>query len=255
MSLEKEKKLKQLYQLLPENVVAPSSWLAENGYSPQLLHKYVNSGWLQRVGRGAYLLANSTITWQSVVLGLQKSDESAFHVGGLTALNLQGFAHYLPLGEEQQITLYGAGKIPNWIKQIQSTHTFSFFKKPNLGNLGITTYNTGIRELQIDISTPERAIFELLYLVEKHEGITFTFVAEIFENLTTLRPKLLNQLLEACQNIRVKRLFLFFADHYNFAWAKYLDTENLNLGSGKMQIVQNGKFDKKYRITIPKDFQ
>ncbi len=40
--------------------------------------------------------------------------------------------------------------------------------------------------------------------------------------------------------IRVKRLFLFFADHYNFVWTKYLYTKNLNLGSGKIQIVQNG---------------
>ena len=40
MSVEKNIKLKQLYQLLPEGVVAPSSWLSANAYSAQLLYLY-----------------------------------------------------------------------------------------------------------------------------------------------------------------------------------------------------------------------
>ena len=68
MSIVKEKKLKQLYQLLPEDVVAPSHWLTTHGYSSQLLYKYVESEWLVRVSRGAYeeqtlLLLGRVLCW------------------------------------------------------------------------------------------------------------------------------------------------------------------------------------------------
>jgi hypothetical protein len=84
--------------------------------------------------------------------------------------------------------------------------------------------------------------------------MSFEFVSEIFESLTTLKPTLLNQLLAECKSIKVKRVFLYLANHYNFAWVSHIDTKKLNLGVGKMQIVKNGKYDKTYKITVPKDF-
>ncbi len=253
MSLVKENKLKQLYQLLPEGVVASSSWLNSKGYSAQLLYKYVKSGWLQKMGRGAYVRSSSSVEWEGVMLGLQHLLGLPFHIGSLTALNLQGFAHYLPVGGEKKIAIYGKSNPPNWIKNIEFSQEFIFSKKPSFGTLGIKKHATKIRDWQIDISTPERAILELLYQAEK-EGTSFQFVAEIFEGLTTLSPKLLNELLPICKSIKVKRLFLFFANHYNFSWVKHIDTKDITLGVGKMQIVKNGKYDKTYMITIPKDF-
>ncbi|WP_294951212.1 type IV toxin-antitoxin system AbiEi family antitoxin domain-containing protein [Sulfurovum sp.] len=251
MSLEKELKLKQLYQLLPEGVVAPSTWLTANGYSPQLLYMYVKHGWLTKIGRGAYLRPSSILEWQGAVLGLQKLAELPFHVGGLSALNILGYAHYLPIGGEKTISLYGAEKPPAWIKQIESL-SFSFHKKPLFGDLGLKKENTSIRDWQITVSSPERAILELLYQIDE-EGITFQFVAEIFEGLTTLSPRVLNKLLQNCNSRKVKRLFLFFANYYNFPWAKHISKE-LELGAGKLQIVKDGNYNKTYMITVPKGF-
>ncbi len=252
MSVVKENKLKQLYQLLPENVVASHSWLRDRGYSSQLLYRYVSSGWLDRIGRGAYQRANSVLSWQGVVVGLQKEDSGYFVVGGLSALNLLGYAHYLPFGDEK-IMIYTDSKPPSWIKGLKNSNEFLFLKRPDFKDIATTAYNTNIRDITITISTPERAILELLYLVEK-DGISFKFVAEIFEALTTLRPKLLNELLYSCKSIKVKRLFLYLAHYYNFDWVEYVDEKRLNLGNGKMQIVKNGTFDKTYNITVPKDF-
>lgn len=94
---------------------------------------------------------------------------------------------------------------------------------------------------------------ELLYHV-KPDGLGFEFVAEIFENLTTLRPSLLNDLLAVCDNVRVKRLFLFLATHFNHPWMKHIKTDTLNLGSGRMQIVKNSVFDNQFLITVPKEY-
>jgi len=93
--------------LLPEGVVAPSSWFATNDYSSQLVYKYVKNEWLTKLGNGAYIRPASILKWQEAVLGLQKLTELPFHVGGLSALNILGYAHYLPIGGEKTITLYG----------------------------------------------------------------------------------------------------------------------------------------------------
>ena len=251
MSLEKELKLKQLYQLLPEGVVAPSTWLTANGYSSQLLYMYAKNGWLAKLGRGAYIRPASILEWKGAVLGLQKLAELPFHVGGLSALNILGYAHYLPIGGEKTIALYGKGKPPAWVKQIGSL-PFIFHKKPLFGDLGLKKENTSIRDWQITVSSPERAILELLYQIAD-EGITFQFVAEIFEGLTTLSPRVLNELLQNCNSRKIKRLFLFFANYYNFPWAKHISKE-LELGAGKLQIVKDGNYNKTYMITVPKEF-
>jgi hypothetical protein len=56
-----------------------------------------------------------------------------------------------------------------------------------------------------------------------------------------------------CENVKVKRLFLHLSDRYEHLWVKYLKKEDIDIGTGKMQIVKNGKFDKKYLITVPKE--
>jgi len=251
MSLEKELKLKQLYQLLPEGVVVASAWFIANGYSSQLVYKYVKNGWLTKLGNGAYIRPTSILEWQGAVLGLQKLAQLPFHVGGLSALNILGYAHYLPIGGEKTITLYGEKNPPAWIRQIESL-SFTFYKKPFFRELGLKKQSTSIRDWQITISSPERAILELLYQVGD-KGIDFKFVAEIFEGLTALSPRLLNELLQNCNNRKVRRLFLFFANYYNFSWTKHISKE-LKLGAGKLQIVKDGNYNKTYMITVPKEF-
>jgi hypothetical protein len=251
MSLEKEIKLKQLYKLLPEGVVVPSAWFTANRYSSQLLYKYVKNGWLSKVGTGAYARSASVLEWQGAILGLQKLVQLPFYVGGVTALNIEGYAHYLPIGREKSISLYGKEKPPAWVKSLESP-IFTFHKKPDFGMLGLKKYDTKIRDWQIEISSAERAILELLYEVGD-KGVSFQFTAEIFEGLNTLSPRLLNELLLNCSNRKIKRLFLFFANYYNFPWVKHLSKE-ISLGAGKLQIVKDGHYNKTYMITVPKEF-
>lgn len=253
MSLHNDIKLKQLYDLLPEGVVAPATWFTKHHYSRQLLYKYAQNGWLTKIGQGLFIRDINGIKWQGVVLGLQKLANLPFHIGGITALNLQGFAHYLPLGGEQQIFLYGTSNPPQWIKNLTKAEQLYFLKKPSFGSSYLKTLPTATRDWSLSISTPERALLEMLYLVEK-EGITFEFVAEIFQGLTTLRPNVLNELLLECNNIRIRRLFLFLATYFNHAWFKYIKVDEIYIGKGRMQIVKNGVFEKNYLITVPKEY-
>ena len=60
-------------------------------------------------------------------------------------------------------------------------------------------------------------------------------------------------LLADCDNIKVKRLFLFFADRHQHAWLKRLDRKAIDLGSGKRVLAKGGSYDAKYMITVPGD--
>ena len=110
MGLAKTRKtgslISQLLLALPEGVAVPSAWLLAHGISPQLVRKYVASGWLVPLVRGVYARPAFPVGWQGVVLGLQRLAQRPVHVGGLSALNLQNLAHYLPLGGESSIHLW-----------------------------------------------------------------------------------------------------------------------------------------------------
>ena len=254
MSLSNSEKLKKLYKILPPNVVVSSSWLQKQDISMQLRYKYVKNGWLHTLGKSAYIINPKNYSWQSLVVGIQHFMKLPYHIGGLKALELQGFAHYLPLGnKEDTITLYGTKEFPAFLKNLKVNHKITLQKKPYFNDLGIKEINSNIDGYSIKVSAPERAIFELIYLVEK-EGMSFEFISEIFEGLTNLRPNIINELLKSCNNRKVKRVFCFFMDFYNHPWRDFVDSKSIDFGKGLIQIVKGGTVDKKYLITIPKEF-
>ncbi len=264
MGLHKDNKLNKLHDLLPEGVAVPSKWLAQQGYSRQLVRKYVQSQWLQPLGRGVYARPQAELNWQGLVLGMQHFAHSPFHVGGVSALNLQGYAHYLPLGGDDKgesnkvssetIHLWGQGKVPAWVKAVTLSEILQFHPRQlfdeSAWDVSFELIPAGVRDLSLQVSAPERAIMEVLYDVQDDEH-AFTHALELFEGLTSLRPKIVNTLLQHCRSIKVKRLFLFMADQFSYPWITRIEKKSLNLGSGKRVIVKGGKLDKQYLITVP----
>ena len=55
---------------------------------------------------------------------------------------------------------------------------------------------------------------------------------DLMEGLSTLRPEQVQELLEECTSIKVKRLFLYFAERAGHSWFKYIEQTKINLGSG-----------------------
>jgi len=186
----------------------------------------------------------------------------SFHVGGISALNLQGYAHYLPLGnhgenntQDRNVThLWGHGKVPAWVKAVTvdgilQFHTRQLFVE-SVFDTGFESISSGVRDLQLRVSSPERAIMEVLYDV--HDEHSFTHAYELFEGLTGLRPNLVNTLLQHCRSIKVKRLFLYMAGQFSYPWIARVEKNKFDLGSGKRVVVKGGKLDKQYLITVPK---
>jgi hypothetical protein len=71
------------------------------------------------------------------------------------------------------------------------------------------------------------------------------------EGLRNLSPRRLQTLLTACHSVKVKRLFLWFAERHQHAWLEKLDRNHIDLGKGKRMLVSGGKFDRKFKITLP----
>ena len=71
------------------------------------------------------------------------------------------------------------------------------------------------------------------------------------EMMTTLRPALVQQLLEECSSIKVKRLFLYMAEKAGHNWFSALNLSKLDLGKGIRNISATGRYDNNYQIIIP----
>jgi hypothetical protein len=91
---------------------------------------------------------------------------------------------------------------------------------PPLGGLGGSRYgcshrrgcgrHSGFGGFSLVASAPERAILECLLLAPERMDLVETY--GLLENLRTLRPQLMQSLLEACSSVKVKRLFMFMAE-------------------------------------------
>ena len=134
MSLQKTTKINQLQDLLEEGLLAPTSWLEEQGYSRALLFKYLESGWLTSPARGVYRRPGPPLKWQHVVASLQLLACSYMHIGGRTALVHRGLGHYVRMTGAETIFLYGPDMLPAWVNKLGLAEQFVVRSDSMLGN-------------------------------------------------------------------------------------------------------------------------
>jgi hypothetical protein len=283
MAVQTGTKLNRLLHEIPEGLLVDSAWLEKRGYSRSLRNQYVHAGWLERPASKLFRRPGEKLRWEQVVLSLQHLLDTPFIVGGRTALELQGFAHYLP-HEIREVHLYGRGKPPSWLKELQVGARFIAHNSERLfcddpTTLGLTSVGHEVnshlnlpphpdikpsnllesfKEIPwghsvwpVIVSTPERAILELLDELPGHES--FHQVDDLFSGLSGLSPRRLQKLLTSCKSVKVVRLFFFFADRHSHRWRHELVHGNFDLGSGKRELVKGGRLDKTYNITVPED--
>lgn len=258
MATRSDSKLNRLQQELPEGLLADAAWLEAHGYSSALRSQYVSAGWLDSPARRVYRRSRTPLTWQQVVMSLQTLLDLPLAVGGRTALEQQGYAHYLS-ADMREVHLYGPKRPPTWLDSLPLDLTFHWHNSlrlfpsdadasPEPSPVMVSAAGT---HLPIRYSSKERAVLELLDELPERES--FHQVDALMEGLSDLSPRRLQTLLEACASVKVKRLFLFFADRHRHAWRSQLDVSRINLGSGKRVLVKGGRLDPTYHITVPSD--
>ena len=243
-------------------------WLRGQGIDPKSIHGYVARGWLTRVIRGVYRRplpedargADET-SWEIPLLSLQRIMKYAVHLGGESALDMAGYAHYLSLGGRSRVQFYG--EAPSWLKRLPMRTEIVVRRRTLFGDDPVGIDDAGpeaaplgasveVWRWPIKASSPERAILEALD--ELPHRASFENLDKIFEGLVSLRPRQLMALLTACRSVKVRRLFLVFADRHEHGWRKYLDISKIDLGSGPRALVEGGKLHPTYRIYVPEAF-
>jgi len=274
MAAQKKNKLSLLKYLLPEGLLVDAAWMEGRGYSRSLRSQYVAAGWLYQPVRGVYKQPLGRLGWEQVVISLQALLKYQVSVGGRTALEQQGYGHYIYM-KEQPVHLYSDEKLPGWLSKLPDCPEFiihnrsRFLPKITMGEpisflheegeggnmaelpASLMVSQWGQWKWPLVMSIPERAILEVLDELPARE--TFESVDKLMEGLVNLRPRRLQPLLEAAKSVKVKRLFFYFADRHNHQWLTRLDRDSIDLGTGKRVIYKGGKLDNSYQITVPED--
>jgi hypothetical protein len=255
-------------------MLVDSQWLKYQGISSSSVHDYVAGGWLERVQSRLYRRPteppqSGPMAWETAVASAQLVAKAPFHVGGASALDLLGLSHFLQMGNTRTVWLYDSRRgIPPWLEKLPLDADLiivrrKLFAADEIGleyrPVDTTTHRVGLpverpseeglwRQF-LRMSAAERASLELLAEIE--DEFTFQAADSIFEGLSNLRPAVLRKILDACMSVKAKRLFFFFAERHQHAWARALDPQQFDLGRGKRQIVKGGRLDDRFQITVP----
>ncbi|MEE8059485.1 MAG: type IV toxin-antitoxin system AbiEi family antitoxin domain-containing protein [Pseudomonadales bacterium] len=247
----------ELDQLVPAGLIVTRKWLMKQGLTRHALDNQVKSHQFVPVLPGVYARPHVTLVWQNLVCSLTSVLDTGLHLGGLSALSLQGFGHYLELSDPPLVHLYGKKAPPAWTKDLLIMVEPVWYSTKRLWEEGagsvVSKYTVDFKWRDdlppMKVSSPERAYLELL--MDVPGDISFEHADELMQGLTQLSPRKLIELLSVCKSVKVKRLFFWMADRHHYAWRKKLNVDDYNLGEGKRVIAKAGKLDSRYQITVP----
>jgi hypothetical protein len=249
MSTQNKYNLNRLLTNWPDGMVYTQRYLTNLGYYHDLVRRYKKSRWIEPVGPGVYKKYGDTVDWRAGVSAIQTQLNLTIHPGGRTALEILGYAHYIRF--KDRVFLFGktGETLPKWFYDAGWQKEFEYHQTQLFSNSKIGLMTHEHHGISLTVSSPERAAMEMLYLVPKTQG--FDEADKIMNGLLALRPDIVQGLLESCQSIKTKRLFLYLSERNRLTWFTDLKLNEVDLGSGKRVIVKNGKYNAKYQISIP----
>jgi hypothetical protein len=250
MSIDERNKLNHLLQKNNPGGLYFSAWLKENGYSDQLLKSYRDSGWLKALSRGVMYRTGDKLRTFAVLESWNGQLGKHYHIAAHSALELSGFNHYVPMGKPKLIICHPKEEaVPYWMKNGDFDFSLIFFSTEAFSSPKIESIRADYPDMLV--SLPEQAFLECLLLAPKQ--YSYMDLYYVMEHLATLRPSLVQELLENTNSLKIKRMFLYMAEKASHQWFKYLNPEKIELGSAKHQLVKNGIYVPKYKITVPRE--
>ncbi|MBV6886431.1 type IV toxin-antitoxin system AbiEi family antitoxin [Xanthomonas campestris pv. spermacoces] len=201
--------IKRLQTGLPRGAPFDLATLAPLGVSAQLAARYAEGGWLVRLAHGIYAFPNDDFGVYGALKFLQQR-VPGLHVGGKSALALQGVRHNL--GSRDALVLWGNTRfaLPTWFTSrfpARYVHASLFDWPDALASKTVTT-PPGLPE-GLRVSASERAVLELLYEAGTKQSLEEA--RNLFDGVRSPRKELLGQLLACCKSVKTVRLFLTWA--------------------------------------------
>lgn len=249
MSIEPSNKINSMLNNIRPGGLLFSEAIKKQGYSDQLMKQYRKSGWLTSLSKGVMYRSGDTLSALAALASCQEQTGKQYRVAAHSALELSGYYHYVPMGKPQLMVASNELRTPLWAKNDLFDMTFEFFTTSAFCLIQEQTIKQN--NYSVKASIPELAFMECLLLAPSRYNYMDLYY--IMEQLTALSPTKAQQLLEATNNLTVKRLFLYMAEKANYPWFQAIDLGRINLGSSKIQLCKGGVYVSKYKITIPRD--
>ncbi|HAL38221.1 MAG TPA: hypothetical protein DCP03_08930 [Polaromonas sp.] len=225
---------KNVLAKLPRGEPLGTMSLQQYGVSTFRASALARSGWLTHLARGVYMLPGDTLS-RDACLAFLSNQVTGLHVGGKTALGLRGVRHNVAFREV--LSLWGdrVKPLPAWFTQrfecrYQSTQLFD----ADLPK-GFALQSLPAGRPDVLVSTPERALLELLSDVGK--GQSLDEARHLVEALRSVRNDVLDKLLTHTTRIKVVRLAHAIALELELPWAPLAALQSQRLGGGKRWIA------------------
>lgn len=124
----KNSKLPILRIEVPPGYIVDVDWLDRAGIGRRNGRAYVQEGWLHRNARGVYRhplsdYSSLGLDWETLLRSLQWFLNHRVHLGGYSALRIQGFQHYAFMGPPSRVWVYGL-PLPSWTDRIPCNTKF-----------------------------------------------------------------------------------------------------------------------------------
>jgi hypothetical protein len=234
MRISKNISIKELLSKLDWDTPYSSSDLQALGLPSTAAARLAQSGWLKRLGRGVYQVANGKLDMNKALAYLSL-EVPQLHVGGKTALAWRGTRHNL--AHQERLNLWGlkAGRLPAWFTDLfnvtyQSTRIFNNALPPGFGLAPLPAGHP-----KVMVSVPERALLELFSDTGKLQSLEE--MLNIAESVRHLRPDVLETLLAHTTRVKVVRLAKTLAESLELPWLEVAKKHNERLGSSSRWIA------------------
>ena len=214
------------------------------GVSATRASVWARAGWLEHLGRGAYLLAGDTLSREGALAHLC-ARLPGLHVGGRTALAWRGTRQYLAFRETLELWGDRSGPLPAWFTgrfaaRYQATRLFDD-RLP--AGFGVQPLPDG--DPRVMVSVPERAVLELLSDLGK--TLPLAGARDTLDGIQGLRRDVLGTLLAHTTRVKVARAAALFAIELGLPWADLAIAHSERVGGGRRWVAvgRNGE-----RITL-----
>lgn len=233
MSTTPTETFRRLLAELPRGAPISNVALTSRGLSANAVVRLVSAGWLQRLGRGVYILPGDKLERDAALTWLAER-VPGLHVGGKTALDWRGVRHNVSM--RQVLDLWGEkrAELPEWLSKAfpcryQSTRLFDVRLTAGMGPLPFSNS-------KVMVSAPERAVLELLSDVGKHQSMEET--TNLLENTHSLRRDVLDELMGHLTRIKVARLADTLSASLQLPWNEIASKHSRRLGGGKRWVAR-----------------
>ena len=254
------KKIIQLTKIMIPGVMYTAHHLGNEGYSSQLLAKYIKNGLIESPYKGVYILKGHKPSVFDLVYTLQIVMQKACHIASKSALSIKGINEQLNTQLNPQFIQLNTAKSfkkPLWLKEIEKQHKYKIIvMQSNLfNNNDLSVSSITVENKNLIVSDIERAIFEMLDNINSAED--FFQADRIFETLPGIRVKQLTTLIRNCNSIKVKRLILYFTNIYFPDLFLKLNETNVDLGKGSRTVTHdsnNSKYIREFKLIVPREY-